>query len=213
MIEVLFEGEHKNFPHEGAYYHIDPLTSSVTLIQEDGVNILFDVSSMVRKDQLLEVLEERGLKPEDIHHVVNSHHHLDHTFNNHLFAGTAFIHSAHAMLDKEGVAHIFPPDEVRGLPKDVELVETPGHTEADVSLVYEWEGKTWMCVGDAVREDLIRAEAPLSTRNPQDLLNTMKLIFERADVIIPGHGRVIEGKLKDELYELLNQLTLPVDVD
>lgn len=206
MIEVLFEGTHENHQHDGAYYSIDPLGSSVVLIQTEGQNILFDTSSMINREKLLAALRERGLNPEDINHVVCSHYHFDHTYNNSLFGGTAFIHTSLAFIDKKGSGHIFAPIEKRGLPSTIELLNTPGHTQTDVSLVYEWEEKVWICAGDAVREDLIRCENPLSTKNPEELIASMKLIFGRGDVIIPGHGRIISGALKDELKQLLYSL-------
>ncbi len=209
MITVLLEGTHTNHQHKGQYYHIDPLGSSVTLIQTEGQNILFDTGSMGSKTPLIKALNEHGLEPADIDHIVHSHHHSDHVFNDYLFAGTALIQTCHATLDHDGKGHIFPPAEVRKLPKTVEIMETPGHTQTDISLVYQHEGKTWICAGDAVREDLIRGKNPLSTRNPEQLIKSMKLIFERGDVIIPGHGRVIKGALKDELQQLLDKIPLP----
>lgn len=209
MIHILFEGEHENHQHADGHYSISPLTSSVVLIQTEGVNVLFDTGAMTFKERLVEELAARDLEPKDIDHVICSHYHFDHTFNIHLFAGTAIIHVAHALIDQEDVGHVFPPDELRDLPKTIEILETPGHTDIDVSLAYEWEGKTYVCAGDAVREDLIRGENPFSTTRPLQLIKSMKLIFDRADVIIPGHGRVIEGDLKNELYELINNLPLP----
>ncbi|MBT5015883.1 MBL fold metallo-hydrolase [Candidatus Peregrinibacteria bacterium] len=206
MIEILFEGTHGNHQHEGNYYHIDPLGSSSVLIQTERQNVLFDSSSMMNRERLLKSLRERELEPRNIDHVICSHYHFDHTFNNALFGGTAIIHTGHAFIDKKGAGHIFPPLEKRKLPSTIELLPTPGHTQTDVSLVYEWEGETWICAGDAVREDLIRGENPLSTKNPEQLIASMKLIFERGDVIIPGHGRVIKGALKEELHQLLNSL-------
>ncbi len=176
------------------------------MIQTEGQNILFDTSSLVNQEQLLAALKERELGVADIDHVVCSHYHFDHTFNNGLFGGTAKIHTGHAFIGQDGSGHIFPPLEVRELPSTVELMLTPGHTLTDVSLVYEWENQTWICAGDAVREDLIRGENPLSTKDPEQLIASMKLIFERGDVIIPGHGRVISGALKDELEKLLKSL-------
>lgn len=208
MIQVLFEGTHENHQHEGRYYHIDPLGSSVTLIQTERQNILFDTSSMTNKDRLIAALREHDLEPKDIHHIVHSHHHFDHTFNDYLFAGKTLIHTCHATLDHQGRGHIFPPPEVRNLPKTVKIIDTPGHTQTDISLVYKHEGETWICAGDAVREDLICGENPLSTRNPEQLLKSMKLIFEQGDVIIPGHGRVIKGALKDELHQKLLKISL-----
>ena len=72
--------------------------------------------------------------------------------------------------------------------------------------MYEWEGEIWMCVGDAVREDIIRGEARMSAMNSEQFVESMRLIFNRADVIVPGHGRVIRGELKKELHAMLGNL-------
>jgi glyoxylase-like metal-dependent hydrolase (beta-lactamase superfamily II) len=208
MIEVLFEGTHTNKIHQEGHYSIDPLGSSVTLIRLPDVNVLFDTSSFIYKDRLLEALEARGLKPSDIHHVVNSHYHLDHCFNNHLFQETSEQHTNHATLRKDGSVHIYIDSSLRPLPKGLVLVDTPGHTGPDVSVRYEWEHEVWMCVGDAVREDIIRGESKLTAAHPDKFVESMELIFNEADVIVPGHGPVIRGELKTELHALVKQLHL-----
>ncbi|MDP2625063.1 MAG: MBL fold metallo-hydrolase [Candidatus Peregrinibacteria bacterium] len=206
MIEVLFEGTHTNHYHEDGHYSISPLGSSVTLIQQDGVNVLFDTSSFIYEERLIEELAKRRLKPSDIHHVINSHFHLDHCFNNHLFKGTAYQHAGHATLFPNGDAHVYPDPEIRKTPDFLEMIKTPGHTGPDFSVVYKWEGETWMCVGDAVREDIIRGETRLTAAHPERFIESIHKIFERADVIVPGHGQIIQGELKDELQNLLKNL-------
>jgi glyoxylase-like metal-dependent hydrolase (beta-lactamase superfamily II) len=208
MIEVLFEGAHKNHSYPDGHYSIQPLGSSVTLIRHEGVNVLFDTSSHAFKAPLLEALKEQGLQPGDIHHVINSHYHLDHCFNDYLFADSASIHTGNASLHPDGEAHIYPDISIRPLPKGIELIKTPGHSGPDVSLVYEWEGETWMCVGDAVREDILRGESRLTASDPERFVESMRLIFNRADVIVPGHGRVIRGALKEELHDVLKRFSL-----
>jgi glyoxylase-like metal-dependent hydrolase (beta-lactamase superfamily II) len=211
MIEVLFEGVHTNHELEDGRYRIDPLASSSTLIRHEGVNILFDTSSFIYQEKLLQSLEARGLKPKDIHHVVNSHYHLDHCSNNFLFARTAFIHTGDGVLHPDGSAHIDRTRTVRPLVEGIQLIKTPGHSgQADLSLLYPDEGKNWMCVGDAFREDIVRKECRMSASNREVFLESLRFIFSTADVIIPGHGRVVSGELKEELKKLVDTFTLEV---
>lgn len=208
MIEILFEGAHQNHYYPDGHYSIQPLGSSVTLIQHEGVNVLFDTSSHAFKAPLMHALKERGLEPTDIRHVVNSHYHLDHCFNDYLFAESATIHTGNASLRPDGEAHIYPDISIRPLPSGIDLIKTPGHSGPDVSLVYAWEGKIWMCVGDAVREDILRGESRFTASDPERFVDSMRLIFDRADVIVPGHGRLIRDALKEELHELLKRFKL-----
>lgn len=210
MIDVLFEGTHENHSHSEGHYSISPLGSSVILIQHDGVNVLYDTSSFIYEERLLEALSKRGLTPSDIHHVVNSHLHLDHCFNNHLFKGVAYFHAGHGTLTPSGEGHVYLDLSLRPLPPFIEWVKTPGHSGPDVSLVYEWQGETWMCVGDAVREDILRGEARFTASSLEQFVESMRLIFDRADVIVPGHGRVIRGDLKKELQLILNHFNIEV---
>lgn len=203
MIEVLFEGLHENHFFPDGHYHIEPLRSSVTLIQEQGLNILFDTSSMAYADLLLAELKKRGLAPQDIHHVFNSHYHLDHCSNDHLFAKTALIHTYNATILTNGSVDIYPNPDLRPLTSFLKTLKTPGHTGADMSLIYRCDGETWVLCGDAVREDFIRQEAPLSAENKKLFFENMKVVFQSGDVIVPGHGRVIRGEVKKELEGLL----------
>lgn len=205
MIEVLFEGLHENRFYPDGHYHIEPLRSSVTLIRDEGVNILFDTGSLAVADLLVEELKKRGLAPRDIHHVFNSHYHLDHCFNDYLFAKTALIHTYNATILPNGSVDIYPNPDLRLLPSFLKTLKTPGHTGSDMSLIYHWEGKTWVLAGDAVREDFIRQETPLSAGNKKDFFENMKLVFQSGDIIVPGHGRVIRGEVKKELEGLLKE--------
>lgn len=83
MIHILLQGLHTNHSGE-SYYDIDPLTSSVTLIQETGnrkqgtVNILIDTGTPKFFPKIKRALAKRKLAPKDIHYIFNTHFHLDH---------------------------------------------------------------------------------------------------------------------------------------
>jgi len=203
MIKVLIKGEHTNHYHNG-YYRIDPLTSSVTLIREGENNILVDTGAFVYGEKLKEELAEEELKPEDINYIFNTHYHLDHTTNNYLFP-IAVVFVGNGVLDlKTGICDIFDDKSLRKLPDGVEVLETPGHTSSHFSVVYKDGGQTYVVAGDAVREDILRdPEIPSASQKNPEFWKSVKKIFEVADVIIPGHGDVIEGEKFEELRKLL----------
>ncbi|MBU1018791.1 MBL fold metallo-hydrolase [Patescibacteria group bacterium] len=207
MIKQLFQGEHQNFKHDG-YYEINPLSSGPVLIKNvrDEI-ILVDPGAFSHADKLVAALSDEGLNPEDIDFVLNTHHHLDHTSNNYLFKDTATIFTSSAALRPTGETTVYHDRELHEaiLPEGVKSLPTPGHTMSHVSFIYEEEGKVFVCAGDAVREDLIRGENSHSCRDDDSFAKSMRKIFEIADVILPGHGRVIDGELLGELKsEILN---------
>jgi glyoxylase-like metal-dependent hydrolase (beta-lactamase superfamily II) len=203
--KVLFTGEHTNYDR-GSCYEISPLTSSVSLLRDGETVILFDTGSAIYKNKLLEALEENGLAPEDITHVMLTHFHLDHTANCNLFMN-AEIHANRSFIDhKTGDGFVYRNFDDKVLPLGIKCVATPGHTEDHVSYFFEYDDKVICIGGDAVRQDTIRdGGAPHYYDQDRAKLfkASLKLIFERADVIVPGHFDVIEGELKEELERLM----------
>ncbi len=208
MIKQLFPGEHENQQFDGGY-SIDSLTSGPVLIQNSkGQFLLVDPGAFSHKHRLITELAFHGLVPADIDAVFNTHHHLDHTSNNFLFHDHCPIFTRHAILWPSGKVDIFKDDEKHkaALPADIEFVKTPGHTDDHVSFAYREDGKTYVCSGDAFREDIVRGETPLSAHNKEQFLESLGKIFEIADVILPGHGRVVEGDLLEDLRRMTYDL-------
>jgi len=56
-----------------------------TLLTRDGFHIIVDTGMAHEAHRLLRALEMRGLHPEDIQMVINTHFHVDHVLNNTLF--------------------------------------------------------------------------------------------------------------------------------
>ncbi len=179
------------------------ICSSIVLIKDAGHNILVDPGARGYAGELLRGLEKHGFAPSDIDIVVNTHTHLDHTFNNFLF-DKATIYTPAGLWPPEKDQVFIYGDITRATIPCVELINTPGHTSKHVSVVGESNGKTIVAAGDAVRESIIdEGVLPDKYENKQSYLESMKKIFEIADVIIPGHGKVIEG---EHLTELKNKL-------
>lgn len=202
MIKVLLEGLHTNHHFDG-YYEIDPLTSSVTLIQNESQNILIDTGTPKFFPKIVEKLKEHHLAPEDIDHICNTHFHMDHCGNDAFFKN-AVVWIGRSNLDyKTGKAHVYQNTDLAKYPAGIKMILTPGHTMDHAAYAYEENGVRYVCGGDAVREDIIRSQCVPPVHAPEKFVESMKMIFEIADVIIPGHGRVIRGDLKKELFSLV----------
>lgn len=203
MIKVLFEGLH-DCRHFDGYYEIDPLTSSSTLIKKDGVNVLVDTGAEKYGPLLLEKLHEEGLSPSDVHLICNTHYHMDHCANDVFFKNAEVLIGRSKLDYKTGKATIYHNPDLISLPCGIKLLLTPGHTADHASYIFEENGVRYVCAGDAVREETIRRQKIPKIHLPDEFMSSMKIIFESADVIIPGHGGIIQGELKKELYELVN---------
>ncbi len=205
MIIQLFQGDHQNKEFDGGYV-IEPLSAGPVLIQNsEGKWLLVDPGAFSHKEKLLAELAFRGLVPADIDAVLNTHHHLDHASNNFIFHDYCPIFTRSSILWPGGKVTIYRGSDAHRAqwPADVELVDTPGHTDDHVSFVYREDGVNYVCAGDAVREDIIRGQESVSAHQKGDFEKSLKKIFEIGDVIFPGHGKVIEGKLFEELKKLL----------
>ncbi|MFH1835597.1 MAG: MBL fold metallo-hydrolase [Methanobacteriota archaeon] len=182
------------------------ICSSIVLIKGEGHNIIVDPGARGYGGELLQSLGKNGLTPSDIDLIVNTHGHLDHCFNNFLFDEATIYSSSGIWPSQKDETHIYG-DITRATIPCVKLINTPGHTTKHVSVVAESDGKTIVVAGDAIRESIIEEGAlPDKYVNKQAYLESMKKIFEIADVIIPGHGKVIEGahltKLKQKLDDM-----------
>lgn len=203
--KVLFTGEHTNYDRDECY-EISPLTSSVSLLRDGDTVVLFDTGSATYKNKLLEALEENGLTPEDVTHVLLTHFHLDHTANCNLFMN-AEIHANRSFIDhKTGDGFVYRDFDKKPLPLGVKCIATPGHVDDHVSYFFEYEDQIICIAGDAVREDTVReggAPSYFDKERAELFRNSLRLIFERADIIVPGHFDVIEGELKKELESFI----------
>lgn len=204
MLNLLFEGVHTNHVSDG-FYTINPLTSSSCLIRHEGTNILVDPGAFSHTDQLLAGLSKAGLSPSDIHYVVNTHYHLDHTSNNYLFKHSV-IYAPRAVLYPDGRCDIYPDSEHRPQIPGIMIFNTPGHVLSHCSVLHEHDGKKYVVAGDAVRETSLRGTERHSCEDMTAYLKSLRKIFDMADVIIPGHGRVIEGKVLEELKKMVEKL-------
>lgn len=190
--KVLVEGYAR--AGENGVYHASPTTS---LIWDENIKVLVDPGT--NSKLLNEAMEREGLKASDIGMIFLSHYHPDHFLNIRLFPNVDIYDGA---IMWKGDEEHFYESKLPGT--DIEIVPTPGHASEQSSLVIQTEdlGTVFICQdvfwwedgkqkSDTV-EDLLKNEDPFMS-NLEDLLKSRALVLERADWIVPGHGKMFKN--------------------
>jgi N-acyl homoserine lactone hydrolase len=157
--------------------------SSVTLIAADTHRIIVDTGLDGEEKVIIERLRERGLDPEDIDLVINTHDHQDHTGNNFLFSG----------------AEVLSPKEGDLIAPGVEIIDTPGHSMDSISIVVRSQ-KVVVLTGDALPtfSNYIKSVPPAHHVDRELACRSMSRILGIADVVVPGHDRPFS--VRDRAY-------------
>lgn len=177
---------------------VDPICSAVVLIKGEK-NILVDPGNFGFEEEILAQLSENGLKPEDIDYVLLTHSHFDHVSNMYLFKNSKLIRKGNVWYDKKVEVR---KDNKVDIVEGVEEIQTPGHTPAHRSIVVKAD-KTYVVAGDAVQPHMLEKGFD-DDPNKDDIIASYQKILDIADVIIPGHGKVIEGEDLVQLKQRVN---------
>jgi glyoxylase-like metal-dependent hydrolase (beta-lactamase superfamily II) len=169
--------------HAG-YVDGEHVGSSVGFVRDGDARIVVDPGLVPSRAAILEPLAALGVQPEDVTHVVLSHHHPDHTLNTALFPNAEVIdfwarYVGDRWLDHDG-------DGWRPTPH-TRILLTPGHTDEDLTFVVEAEGETWAFTHLWWHEDRTPVEDPFAPDQGR-LEASRARVLEVADVVVPGHG-------------------------
>ena len=209
-IHLVKEGYREDYSVDGVFAARKCCSAVVLFDSGDGVTVV-DAGGPGYGREIRESVEKLGFDCKEVDFLVNTHSHIDHTYNNYLFSNAVIVTASSIWHTKEGNRVEFLADvEGFNLP-GCALIETPGHMISHVSvLVDDGSGKT-VVAGDAVRENIILSgRLPANYPDPQAYVESMKKVFESGDRVIPGHGRVIEGKIFEDLRERV--IDFPVTV-
>lgn len=169
-------------------------SSAVTLLQSEGKNMLVDTGSRGKFPIIREKLATMGLRPEDIHFVVLTHFHLDHAYNTPFFPDAHVIGWIHEW--KACATFRFADIEKMKFIKGVKIIRTLGHAEEHLSVIATRDdGKKVVMAGDAINKKYTETgEIHAMCYDKELYKQSAGKIMEIADVIIPGHGEIIELK-------------------
>lgn len=179
-VTILIEG------YVRASDDVDLVQSTVTLVQDNGHNIIVDPGMTHDPRAIENALKGYGLTPDDIDTVFITHHHPDHTRYMGMFQGARVydfesIYASDKWL--EGGGNITP---------DVKIMQTPGHTNEDATLIVSNVTNIankapctvaichlWWHEG---KDDDPTAE------NMEQLRQSRTKVLEVVDFVVPGHG-------------------------
>jgi glyoxylase-like metal-dependent hydrolase (beta-lactamase superfamily II) len=180
---------------------IDPICGAVVLIKGKE-NVLVDTGYFPFKEEIIEGLDKQGLKPEDIDYVINTHSHFDHCSNNYLFSNAKIICGA-SIWDGKACINYKNPEDI--MIDGLKIITTPGHRQEHLSVIVKVDDKNYVISGDAIEEKKIVERKYDKKPNKGEIFNSIKKILEIADVIIPGHGPLIESKEIRKLKEIVKE--------
>ncbi len=166
-IEVILDGYIVRSPRS-----IIPKAVSSTVTLVEG-RCLIDTGSRAVREELREKLKGRK-----IDFILHTHNHPDHYGNDKLFP------HAEVVNPMEGTFRL--GDAEMG------VLSTPGHTPDSVSIFMEGDdGLVYVAAGDAIptEDNFVKWVPPAINYDREEALRSMEKIVERADIIIPGHGK------------------------
>ena len=160
--------------------------------------IIVDTGSPHDKDKIIKRLKDHGLVPSNIEYVICTHGHIDHVGNLNLFSNAKFI-VGYDIMDGDCYAeHDFKGGNIYKIDDNIEVIPTPGHTHADVSVLVRdvRDYGTVVVCGDLFEKENDENEW-------QSLSECVKLqeenrarILQLADYVVPGHGAIFRTKQK-----------------
>ena len=168
---------------------------TITLVKGPK-NIIVDTGNPWDRDIIIEGLKKHGIKCDDINYVVCTHGHSDHVGNLNLFTKAIHIVSYDICYGDQYILHSFEQGIPYEIDDDVEVLPTPGHTGADVTVVVRntkvgtvaITGDLFECEDDLEDSSIWQKSSENEELQEKSRINMLQL----ADVIIPGHGKLFE---------------------
>lgn len=158
--------------------------SSVSLVVDGEAVIVVDPGMVADRSLILEPLADHGLAPDEVTHVVLTHHHPDHALNAALFPRAEVVdfwarYRGDRWLDHDGDGHAIGPSS--------RIILTPGHTAQDLTLLVETDAGVVAFTHCWWRADRSPDRDPLA-EDPDALQASRSRILAAADLVVPGHG-------------------------
>ncbi len=212
-------------------YPIEGLKTGRSYIIEDRDGItLIDTSTGGVAHRILAAIAAIGRWPEDVHTIVATHYHFDHTGNvDALAESTHAQFCVHAedvpyvdgrkpwmpmrvpfgrLVDRVGPAP-YRLDVGRGLRDGevlptaggLEVVHLPGHTPGNIGLYARERGV--MFTGDTLMNVIgLRLPLSMSTHDPEQAKRSVKRLAEfDFEIALPGHGNPVLGRASEKIRE------------
>ncbi|XP_060638955.2 metallo-beta-lactamase domain-containing protein 1 [Anolis sagrei] len=152
---------------------------------------LVDTGGPWGRERLLANLAARGVSPGEVRHLVCTHGHSDHAGNLNLFPSAQLVMGTDVSLPG---GRYLPTGLRQGQPYvlhegHLEVLPTPGHTAADVSLLVRGtELGDVLLAGDLFEREGDEGVWEELSEDPARQAQSRARALELADIIVPGHG-------------------------
>jgi len=173
--------------------------SSNCLIRSENLYIMCDPGC--NRSILDNSLTSNNISYFDIDFVFLSHNHIDHILLAGLFPNAKIISYENYIYENDNLIEITD----NFITKDVQRILTPGHSQEHYSLlintaegVFCFAGDTfWFEDGEESTNDIYKKDPTVcDLEMSQKLIRSRKFILENCDIIIPGHGKVLDSKIQ-----------------
>jgi len=167
------------------YYRPKPVKvcSTITLVQDDNINIIIDPGSVKNPDIIHNSLMKNGLTAENIHCVCITHSHIDHYKNVSLFKNASVIDYWGEWKNDLFIENT----SNRNITENVSILMTPGHSKDSISFIINTKDNVIAVCGD-VFWFKNGPEYDSLAEDHTALKISRQLLINKADLIIPGHG-------------------------
>lgn len=186
-VEVLYEGYSKM--EDGTM----KANCSCTLVK-GPTNVIVDTMTAWDKDKILSGLQKHEVKCEDINYAIGTHGHSDHLGNLNLFTNAKHIVGFTVSYKDEFFIHPFETGEPFKVDDNLQIIPTPGHTTADVSVIVKTADLgTVVIAGDLFEREEDIFDPSLwkyvaGSEKPEEQEKHRNEMLLLGDYIIPGHG-------------------------
>jgi glyoxylase-like metal-dependent hydrolase (beta-lactamase superfamily II) len=184
---VLFAGYAPwPFPDVG---EIIDAASSVSFIRAGEKRIIHDPGFVPNRSVILDPLRDRGFAADEVTDVIISHHHPDHTLNIALFEN-ATTHDVWGIY-RNDKWQVRMAEGVQVAP-GVKLLQTPGHTDQDISVLVNTPDGLVAFTHLWWRPDTPTNDDPVGVNNVQFHESRERVLALEPALIVPGHGPAFE---------------------
>uniref|UniRef100_A0A0P4VUS7 Metallo-beta-lactamase domain-containing protein 1 n=1 Tax=Scylla olivacea TaxID=85551 RepID=A0A0P4VUS7_SCYOL len=182
--------------HDGYSYLKDGvMRANCTCTLVKGPNpLIVDTMTAWDKDVLLEGLAKENTSCADVKYAIGTHGHSDHLGNLNLFTAATHIVGYTVSYKDQFFIHPFETGEPYKIDDSLQVIPTPGHTTADVSVVVRTAHQgTVVIAGDLFEREEDISDSSLwrytaGSENPETQEKHRNEVILLADHIVPGHG-------------------------
>jgi glyoxylase-like metal-dependent hydrolase (beta-lactamase superfamily II) len=161
--------------------------STVTLVRDKDIIMVVDPGVLENQKILVDALKKEGLGVNDVNVVCITHSHIDHYRNIGMFPEAKTL-EFYGLWEKNTV-----DDWEEQFTDDIKIIKTPGHNYTAITLLVKTDKGIVAIVGDVFWKENF-PEKDEYADDPEKLKESRKLVLEKADYIVPGHGKMFEVK-------------------